>query len=179
MRKRLSVLAVTLVLPAFVGLGGCSGGSDFQDLEAKIAEIKARPRGRIEPPPEFKPIANFSYAAHQMRSPFNPPIEEEELEIDENAKQVEPDFIRPKEYLERFSLDSLKMVGTMQKPGGELKAIIKDPEGNSNLIGVGTHMGKNYGRVIQVEEAKVTLIEIVPDGHDGWVERPRSIRLAD
>lgn len=178
MRKRLSVLAATLFLPAFAGMSGCSGGSDFQDLEAKVAEIKARPRGRIEPPPEFKPIATFSYSAHQLRSPFNRPVEEETVELAE-GKQVEPDFTRPKEYLERFSLDSLRMVGTMQKPGDELKAIIKDPEGNSNLIGVGTYMGKNFGRVTEIDESKVTLIEIVPDGHDGWVERPRSVRLAD
>lgn len=178
MKNRISVLAAALIVPSFAFLGGCGGGQDFQDLEAKVAEIKARPRGRIEPPPEFKPIATFSYSAHQLRSPFNPPVKEEPLDVVE-GKQVEPDFTRPKEYLERFSLDSLKMVGTMQKPGKALRAIIKDPEGNSNLIDVGTHMGKNFGRVIGISESKVTLIEIVPDGHDGWVERPRSIRLAD
>lgn len=176
MRKSISVLAVMLAMPVVAGLGGCGGGAELQDLEAKVSEIKARPRGRIEPPPEFKPIATFSYSAHQLRSPFNPPVEETALDVNK-GKQVEPDFTRPKEYLERFSLDSLRMAGTMQKPGEPLKAIIKDPEGNTTLIGVGAYMGKNYGRVVEISESRVTLIEIVPDGHDGWVERPRSIRI--
>lgn len=160
------------------GISGCSGGSDMADLRQKMEELKTRPRGRIEPPPEFKPIATFSYSAHQLRSPFNPPVEEQPVDIPD-GKQVEPDFTRPKEYLERFALDSLSMVGTITRPGDALQALIKDPTGTVNRVTVGSYMGRNYGRVTAVEESKINVVEIVPDGQDGWVERPRTIRLAE
>lgn len=173
------LLFVPLLL-AFTGAGlsGCSGGSDMADLRQKMEELKTRPRGRIEPPPEFKPIATFSYSAHQLRSPFNPPVDEEPAEIPD-GKQVEPDFTRPKEYLERFALDSLSMVGTITRPGDPLQALIKDPTGTVNRVTVGSYLGRNYGRVTAVEESKISVVEIVPDGQDGWVERPRTIRLAE
>jgi type IV pilus assembly protein PilP len=179
----MTMIKRTLVLPlamAFIpfAITGCSDGAELNKLDAKLAEIKARPRGRIEPPPEFNPIATFSYAAHQLRSPFNKPVDEEPIEVPE-GKQVEPDFTRPKDYLERFTLDSLRMVGTITKPGQELEALIRDPSDSVHRVKVGSYLGKNFGRVVEVDEAKIAVIEIVPDGHDGWVERPRTIRIAD
>ena len=63
------VIRSLLVSVMLVSLSACGGGGDFSDLQAKMAEIKARPRGRIEPPPEFAPIASVSYSVHQMRGP--------------------------------------------------------------------------------------------------------------
>lgn len=168
-----------LVPVASLGLTACGGGSgDVAELEARLAEIEARPRGRIEPPPEFKPIASFSYAAHQLRAPFSPPRDESEDDRP-SGRQVEPDFTRPREYLERFSTDGLRMVGTINRPGEPLEALILDPTGAVNRVKVGNHMGRNFGRVVSVEEGRVGLVEIVPDGHDGWVERPRSVTLVE
>lgn len=159
-------------------LTGCGSSGEFADLQAKMAEIKARPRGRIEPPPDFTPIATVSYASHQMRSPFTPYTAVEDIDIPQ-GRSVEPDFTRPKEYLERFTLDSLAMVGTITKPGAALEALVEDPTGAVNRIKVGNYMGKNFGRVIEVTEASVSVIEIVPDGQEGWVERPRTIRIVE
>lgn len=147
-------------------------------LEARLAEIEARPRGRIEPPPEFKPIASFSYAAHQLRAPFSPPQDTVDTERP-SGRQVEPDFTRPREYLERFSTDALRMVGTISRPGAPLEALILDPTGAVNRVKEGSHMGRNFGRVVSVDEGRVSLVEIVPDGHDGWVERTRAVTLVE
>lgn len=166
----LSMITITLV--------GCGQDSGVARLEARLAEIEARPRGRIEPPPEFKPIASFSYAAHQMRAPFTPPFDETQADQPQ-GRQVEPDFTRPREYLERFSTDALRMVGTISRPSGPLEALVLDPTGAVNRIRVGSHMGRNFGRVVSVEEGRIGLVEIVPDGHDGWVERPRSVTLVE
>jgi type IV pilus assembly protein PilP len=177
--KPISVLVRgSLVMVLMAGLSGCDGGGDFSDLQAKMAEIKARPRGRIEPPPEFAPIASVSYAAHQLRSPFMPPVDDSSMDIPQGRK-VEPDFTRPREYLERFTLDSLQLVGSISRPGSPLEVLIKDPTGTVNRVRVGNHMGKNFGRVIEVTETSVGVLEIVPDGQDGWVERSRSIRLVE
>jgi type IV pilus assembly protein PilP len=177
MRKTTLLPLTGLVMAVLVT--GCGDGSEMAKLERKLEEIRERPRGRIEPPPEFKPIATFSYSAHQLRSPFSPPMEEQETVEVPEGKQVEPDFARSKEYLERFSIESLKMVGTITRSGDPLQALIKDPSGTVNRVVEGDHMGKNFGRVTSVTDSRITVIEIVPDGEDGWVERPRTIRLEE
>ncbi|WP_238582922.1 pilus assembly protein PilP [Isoalcanivorax pacificus] len=169
---------VLLIAPALLGLAGCSDSANLSELDARIAEIKARPRGRIEPPPEFKPIATFSYGAHQLRAPFTPPVEEVPTDVPQGRK-VEPDLTRPREYLEGYTLDALRMVGTINRPGEPLQALVLDPTGAVNRVRVGSYMGRNFGRVTEVNETRVSLMEIVPDGHDGWVERPRAVTLSE
>lgn len=170
--------AITLAAICLFGMAGCGSGANLGELDARLQEIKARPRGRIEPPPEFKPIATYAYGAHQLRSPFSAPSDQEIMEIPEGRK-VEPDMGRPKEYLERFSLDALKMVGTIAKPGEQLQALIADPSGAVTRVEPGSHMGKNFGLVRDVTETKVSLVEIVPDGRDGWVERSSNVTISE
>ncbi|KAF0803765.1 type 4 fimbrial biogenesis protein PilP [Alcanivorax xiamenensis] len=176
--KALNLAAAPCLLAAILSLGGCAAGADLGQLDARLEEIKARPRGRIEPPPEFKPIATFTYGAHKLRPPFSPPVEQELVKVPEGRK-VEPDMSRPREYLERFSLDALRMVGTITKPGKALEALMEDPAGAVTRIRVGSYLGKNFGRVVAVRDNEVSLVEIVPDGHDGWVERSRAVSIAE
>jgi type IV pilus assembly protein PilP len=173
-----ALFRVLIVVATLAGLSACDAGGDFADLQAKMAEIKARPRGRIEPPPEFTPIASVSYGVHQMRSPFSPPADESFVDMPQ-GRQVEPDFTRPREYLERFTLDSLRLVGTISRPGSPLEVLVRDPTGTVNRVRVGNHMGKNFGRVTEVSDTQIKVLEIVPDGQDGWVERSRAIRLVE
>lgn len=171
---RNAALAVVMAL----GLAGCDSGGDFSDLHAKIAELKARPRGRIEPPPEFVPVASVSYSVHQLRSPFTPSYMGADINVPQ-GRQVVPDLTRPKEYLERFPVESLRMVGTISREAGSLEVLIQDPTGSVTRIKVGDHLGKNFGRVVEARIDSVSLLEIVPDGHDGWVEAPRTIKLSE
>ncbi|MFZ5757317.1 MAG: pilus assembly protein PilP [Pseudomonadota bacterium] len=165
---------VALLLAALVS--GCSSDGEFSDLRNTLEEIKQRPRGAIQPPPEFKAQPTFTYAAHKLRSPFLPPSDEAMLPETE-IKTVAPDLTRPREYLEQFNIEALRMVGTIARANGPLVALIRDGSGSTQQVKVGNYMGKNFGRVISVEETRVSVVEIVPDGHDGWVERPRTIRL--
>ncbi|MED5432979.1 MAG: pilus assembly protein PilP [Pseudomonadota bacterium] len=170
--------AVPFVGVVLFGMAGCGSNANLPELDARLQEIKARPRGRIEPPPEFKPIATYAYAAHQLRSPFVAPMEQELIAVTDGRK-VEPDVGRPKEYLERFPLDALSMVGTISKPGGALQALISDPSGAVTRVKPGSYMGKNFGRVKEVTDTKVSLVEIVPDGRDGWVERSSNVIISE
>lgn len=176
-----TMLIPVALLAVVMPLTGCSDGSEMEQLRNKLDEIESRPRGRIEPPPEFKPIATFSYSAHQLRSPFTPPRDEEEERAQDTpeGEQVEPDFARSEEYLEQFSLETLRMVGTITRPGQPLEALVKDPGGTVNRVVEGDYMGKNYGKVTNVTGSEIEIREIVPDGEDGWVERPRTIRLEE
>jgi type IV pilus assembly protein PilP len=38
-------------------------------------------------------------------------------------------------------------------------------------------MGTDHGRISRISEASIDLIEIVPDGVGGWVERERTVSL--
>lgn len=169
-------LAAFLVAAAAMCLPGCGSDQEFADLKQKLDEIRQRPRGAIQPPPEFKPPPNFTYAAHKLRSPFQPPMDEA-LIPESEVKTVAPDLTRPKEYLEQFNIEALKMVGTISRPSGPLEALIADSEGGVHRVRIGNYLGKSFGRVVAVEDLRVAVMEIVPDGHDGWVERPRTIRL--
>lgn len=172
--KVMSVCAAVLLMTE---LTGCS--SDFDAMKERMDAIRAQPRGRVEPPLEFTPMPTFTYAAHQLRSPFVPPVTLEELIAADPSKKVAPDFSRPQEYLEKYGLEALRMRGTITRPGSVLYGLVEDADGGVQRIKVGNYMGKNHGKIVEITQAQINIMEIVPDGRDGWVERPRSLVMAD
>lgn len=173
----MKLLTVLVTLTSILLLPGCASDGEFADLRAQMEEVKKRPKGRIEPPPEFKTYKSFSYSAAAMRSPFSPPVAVETLAIPEQRSNVKPDFNRAKEPLEEFGIDSLQMVGTLKRPEGSLFALVQDPDGGLHRVKPGNHMGRNHGQILAVEAVKIDVIEIVSDGQEGWIERPRTIVL--
>lgn len=147
----------------------------MDDLERKVQEIKARPGGEIEPLPEVEPYETFEYSAHDLRSPFTPGRAEQQESAGEGPR---PDPDRPQEPLESFSLDSLDMVGTFEMEG-EKWGLVRDPDGLIHRIQPGNYMGRNYGRIVEVTESRIRLVELVPDGSGGWMEREASMTLED
>ena len=161
-------------------LAACSQGNGFSDLDAFMEETQAKPRGFVEPLPEFKAYEAFSYSVADRRSPFEPPIDVQLTMINEQqeaANTVEPDLDRPLEVLENFDLKDLDMVGTLRNSAGTLFALLRDSSGGIHRIVGSNFIGKNYGRIVGVSETRVELLEIVPNGRGGWIERPRSLSL--
>lgn len=152
---------------------GCTGGMD--DLEQYVAEVKARPGGRIEPLPEIKPYESFTYTASTMRSPFQPdtPVV---ADTGPGGGGVRPDTTRNREFLEQFPLDTLRMVGTLEA-GGVFFGLVQDKDGLVHRVVPGNHLGQNDGRIVRVTPAQIELIEIVPDGLGGYFERPAAVAL--
>jgi len=165
--RQLGLLASTLAL-----LAGCS--SDFDELRAKVEEVKSSPGSGIEPLPEVKPYETFNYAALDQRSPF-----EAGIPAAANAPNaIRPDSNRPREFLEQFSLDTLRMVGTV-KLKGQLFGLVQTNDGLVHRVLPGNHLGQSDGRITAIEEGKVSLIEIVPDGMGGFIERPAALALSE
>jgi type IV pilus assembly protein PilP len=154
---------------------GCSSG-EFTDLDEFMAEKRARPGGVIAPIPPFKAYKVFSYSATTLRSPFDRPIEIREITQLQSVSTVKPDDNRAKEFLEQFTFDSLSMVGSLSRSNVDW-TLIQDPEGGVHRVKVGNFLGRNHGRIVEMTEVYIAVIEIVSDGNEGWVERPRSIRL--
>lgn len=181
MQKLMLRQCILPVLASVMLLSGCSGSSEFGDLQAYVAEVNARPKGRIEPLPEFKPYESFNYSAAGLRGPFTAPVEVKLIKYQQERSKsnVKPDLQRPKEYLERFSVDAITMVGTLALKANEVWVLLDDAEGGVHRVKVGNYVGRNHGKVISINPGSVDLIEIVPDGHGGWLERPRAIKLQD
>ena len=165
-----------LLAVAVMTLAACSS-DEYADLDQFMAEKRARPGGVIVPIPPFKAYKAFSYSATTMRAPFDRPIEIAELRKIEFQSSVKPDTERGKEFLEQFTFDSLSMVGSLSRSGVDW-TLVQDPEGGVHRVRVGNYLGRNHGRVIEMTQSYIAVIEIVSDGSDeGWVERPRTIKL--
>ena len=165
-----------------LALAGCSTGSGFEDLDRFMKEKDAKPGGKVEPLPEVQVYRAFKYSAANLRAPFVPPaaVVLNEVQVQEDQSNVKPDLDRPKEVLESFGLTQLKMVGTLQRNENDtLWALISDGSGGVHMAKLGQYMGKNHGRIVAIEDSRIDLIEIVPNGHGGWLERPRTVALDD
>ncbi len=153
------------------------GGRDFSDLDAFMADKRARPGGIIAPIPTFKAYEAFAYSATAMRSPFDRPIEVREITQLQAISAIKPDENRAKEFLEQYTFDSLQMVGGLARAGVDW-VLIRDPEGGIHRVTLGHFIGRNHGKIVEMAETYVAVIEIVSDGtENGWVERPRTIKL--
>jgi type IV pilus assembly protein PilP len=169
MTKALRIVLSAAVLAV---VGGCSDDTD--QLRAQITEIKGRPGGRIEPLPEVKPYETFAYPAADQRSPFEPGVPASAS----GPNAIRPDASRPREFLEQFSLDTLKMVGTLRLQA-RTYGLVQTKDGLVHRVLPGSHLGQNDGRIAAIEEGKISLIEIVPDGMGGFIERPAALALSD
>lgn len=164
----LRTLATTSL--ALLWLSGCS--SDMDKLQAQVAEIKSRPGERIEPLPEIKAYESFTYNASNMRSPFVPSAPARS----DVASAVRPDSKRTREFLEQFPLDTMQMVGTLQLHGSNY-GLVQGKDGLVHRVLPGSFMGQNDGRVVSITPTRISIIEIVPDGLGGYIERPAALAL--
>lgn len=162
---------------AVLSLFGCSGGEEFADLRDFMAEVEQKPKGRITPLPQFESYQAFSYGASNLRSPFEPPIVvPKRTKVQAANIGVKPPENHAKEYLERFNIAALSMVGTLAREGDNW-ALIQDSSGGVHRVQVGDYMGTNWGKIESITDARIDITEIVGDGAGGWLRRPRSIEL--
>ena len=155
---------------AIVSLAACTRGS--RDLEAWVAEVKSRPAPPLDPLPVMKQFETFEYAAQNLRDPFSAPLP------DQDGGGLRPDPDRRKEVLEAFPLDSLDMVGTIGSGSGII-GLVMGPDKVTYRVRPGNYMGLSDGRVTAVFDDRVEMVELVPDGAGGWLERQAKIALED
>jgi type IV pilus assembly protein PilP len=164
-----------LLAIAALGLAAC--GSDMDDLDSYINSVKARPGGRIEPLPEITPYEVFTYVADAegLRSPFVPDTPQA---AGPAAGGASPDPDRPAEFLESFPLDTLRMVGTLDI-NETVYGLVQTSDGLIHRVVPGNYMGQNDGRITEITESEIVLVEIISDGIGGYIERDAAIGLSD
>ncbi|KAF1722944.1 pilus assembly protein PilP [Pseudoxanthomonas wuyuanensis] len=164
-------LCVILMLSA-CGRGITSTPGDAPNLQKWVADVRARPAPPLDPLPVMQQFETFEYAAQGMRDPFS------NAWSNSDAGGLRPDPNRRKETLEQYPLDSLDMVGTLGRGPG-LIALVMAPDKVTHRVRPGAYLGQSDGRVTAVREDGIELVELVPDGAGGWLERPAAIALED
>lgn len=167
MRALLAALTVSTLLSA------CSGGQS--DLQKWIADTRKKPGGRIQPLPEVKPYETYVYGSGSLRSPFQP---QGPSALGGGQPGLRPSARRNREFLEGFSLDTLRMVGTF-KVGTSFYGLVQSKDGLVHKVQPGNYLGQNDGKVTDISGSKISLVEIIPDGLGGYIERPASLALTD
>ena len=165
---------LVLILVTF-GLSACSG--DMDELDAYINEIKSRAGDGIQPLPEVTPYEAFTYVAdvQGMRSPFVPDTPQSS---GTGVGGTRPDPDRSREYLESFPLDTLGMVGTLYI-GETMYGLVQTADGLIHRVVPGNYMGQNDGRITDISESEIDMVEIISDGIGGYIERDAAISLSD
>lgn len=177
--KRLLALGLLSAL-----LSACGGNTG--DLEVWVDNIKAKPPGRIEPMPDVKVYQPHDYSSAALRSPFAVM----ELELEQQLKllhdgcdeAIRPDPDRRREDLERYSLDSMEMVGTLDRPGKEwglIRMTAGPISGNVVKVQVGEYLGINHGQINAIKEQQIEISTLVPDSKGCWEKRTVFLALSE
>lgn len=165
------------VVLAALMLSACS--QDMDDLVKDIVSVKARPADPIAPIPPVQTYTPYEYEGQTGRNPFRQSISEGSDEVrTARGDGPRPDFDRARQYLERYELDTLAMVGTFSKEEFYW-ALVRDPEGIIHRVPVGDYIGRNHGKVVNISNRQLSLSELISDGADGWLLREASIALAE
>jgi len=169
-KRILSISSITLALL----LSGCNG--DTNDLDQYFSEQRGKPAAPIDPIPEVKPYLRYVYPEHE-KDPFDAamlaPNTVREQVVDNG---INIDTTRVPEFLEGFPLDSLRMVGTVEKDN-TLWALVKIPEGAVQTVKPGNYLGQNYGKITNISDVQMDMLETVSNGLGGFEEREISITL--
>lgn len=168
LRGSVALIMVTLV-------AGC-GGDDMDDLRQYVEQVKSSHKGRIEPMPEARPFQGLSYQAADLRDPFVPAFVDPMRRMTSARGAKVPDANRRREPLESYPLDSLKLMGTLQR-GGTIQAVIKAGDGAMYTAGAGNRLGQNHGRIVRITDNRIEIRELVSDGMGGWEQRSNTMSL--
>ncbi len=169
MNCRFMLLLVTTLLIA------CERGGGYSDLEVFVNTAGEGLKGYVDPLPEMKTHESFTYAAFDILSPFAPRKNEQ---VHNTGSGIQPDLHRRKEFLESYPLESLRMVGSLER-NEAFFAVIQSPEGTLYRVAVGNYLGQDFGQIRQISESEIKLREIIQDGVNEWTERVSTLMLKD
>jgi type IV pilus assembly protein PilP len=179
-----TVLKRILITFCCLLIAGCVS-KDMSDLENYTQEVLARPGGRIDPLPPIKPYERYLYQAGglSLRDPFNSFVEqsEDKQEItpadDPQQKLFATEILtHNQEDLENYELDSLRMVGVLEDKK-VFWGIVQDVKGVVHRVQVGNYLGRNFGKILDIQEDRIDLREIIKDSEGRWEEREATIAL--
>ena len=163
-----------LVLLAALAVAAC-GGDTHDDIKAWMKESTAGLKGRVPPLPEIKAFPIVSYDAGDQLDPFKAVGIDPEKKVAHGG--IKPDFDRRKEPLESYPLESLKMVGLLQKE--KMKHAIIRAASAVYQVKIGNYVGQNFGIITDIKDSEVQIKELIQDPGGDWVERTSALQLQE
>lgn len=157
----------SLILLSLMVLSACQIGSQDNELHGYVQSVLARKGVPLEKLTFPQMLSQFIYSKQNSRDPFRPFFV---------LRGEGPDVKRPKEALEFFALDSLKVVGTLSRNHKDW-AIVHSPNDMVYLIGVGDHLGQNFGKVMAIHPEGIELTEFLPTSEGSWEERQTTMDI--
>ena len=183
LQKCSAVSRIVAVFVTVLVLGACGGNTD--ELRDWVSTVKAKPPGRIKPMPEVKEYKPHDYQSAHLKSPFSElePELESQLQalVDGCDESIRPDSSRRKEDLERYSLDSMEMVGVVNnntKQWGLVRMTAGPAQNNVFHVKVGNYLGINHGQIMKIDEQQIEITTLVPDSKGCWEQRTVYMALA-
>jgi type IV pilus assembly protein PilP len=150
-------MGAVLVLLA-VGCGAKQKPAAAQKAVTGISDKKAQPEEKKKDEEEADKTKKVKYVYNPQGKPdpFQPFIA--------SGPEVEG-----REPLEKYDLAQLRLTGIIW--GMNSMAMVEDPEGRGYVVKVGTSMGKNMGKVIEIQPTKLVILEQYVDPVRGSVIR--------
>ncbi|MDY7545747.1 pilus assembly protein PilP [Glaciimonas sp. CA11.2] len=172
-----SSIRSVIAIIAIATLSGC-GDSGVQEVREWMADVKMHTRAFIPQLTEPKRFIPFIYAGNTSIDPFDPnKLLVVLAKMQANSNGLKPNLERRREALENYPLDTIKMVGTLQKVG--LSYALLQIDKTVFPVKVGNYVGQNFGMVTHISETEVSLKEIVQDASGEWVEREAKLVLQE
>jgi type IV pilus assembly protein PilP len=170
--------ATRMMIACALALAGCSD-SDVREVKDWMAEVRKDTKPSVKPLAEPKDFIPYAYDAKEAVDPFNPNklLTELARAAESSTNPNRPDMSRPKEVLETYPLDTMKMVGSLQK-GGIVYALLQIDKSVFQVKG-GMRLGQNFGMVTHVSENAIDIREVVQDAGGDWVERMSRLELQE
>lgn len=169
------------LLVVLSAVAGCSG-SDQEELGAWMQQERNSIKPDVKPIPEPKKFEPYSYGGERFVEPFSSEklasiLKSGQSLTAEKSALIEPELNRRKQPLEAFPLDTMSMVGSLNR-GGKLVGLVK-VDSLLYQVAPGNYLGQNFGRILKVEENQIVLREIVQDAAGEWIERPAALQLQE
>ena len=156
-------------------------GSEQEELQRWMAQQRAQVKPSVPPITEPKKFTPQAYTEAAAVDPFNMQKLTQALRRDSaqpsTSGLIAPELARRKEALEAFPLDSMAMVGSMNRSGQPVALVTVDKL--LYQVRVGNYLGLNYGRITRISETELGLREIVQDAAGEWIERVATLQLQE
>lgn len=169
MKKHLMTIFASVVLT------GCF--DDKSDLVSFTEQVKSTVPQQIDPMPEVPNFDHVVYEASDERSPFDAPKPEAIQEkIQQMSGCLSPDPRRRKQPLEKFSLSDLVMRGTLGDVNANW-ALVEASDSTLHRVAIGSYLGLYHGRITEIQQNLVKVVELIPDGAGCWQERETTVTM--
>lgn len=172
------VMANAVAIAAMAALAGCGDGG-VQEVKQWMEDVQKQTPVSVRKLPEPKKFTPFVYAGKDEVDPYNSAkltVVLAKLQAN-SSSSLKPDLERRKEPLENYPLDSVKMVGTLEKPG--LSYALLQVDKAVFQVKVGNYVGQNFGMITKITDTEVELKEIVRDASGDWIERKAKLELQE